>query len=290
MNEATSRRHWRIDDPRSAHGYFLLRAGAYRWIGHVAPTTRDEPRHACNVIRPHHLLGSDGVLYEHADAIEVSATHRRRQEAKAFMALVRRDPLAVIHFPIAPMRTWGHEFVCPPAFWARMAERAEDLAAGERHMRALCAATLRTELPDGALVRDPACSTGDFVVAMAHACPRLHFEGSDRAADMIRTARTRHPDGPVTFSLADAALVPPASCDALVLRFLNAEVVTRAQADALFDRLVPSVRRGGLVVLFGHTPVLVDVHQGAARHGLRIQRSVAPTGTDGIVPYYVLRA
>lgn len=289
MDDTTGRRQWRIDDPRSAHGYFLLRTGAQRWIGHVPPATRGEPRQACNVIRPHHLLGSDGMLREHADAIEVSAIRRPRHEAEAFMALARRDPLAGIHFPVAPMRTWGHAFVCPAAFWARMAERAEDLAAGERHMRALCAATLRAELPDGALVRDPACSTGDFVVAMAHACPRLRFEGSDRAADMIRTARTLHADGPVAFSLADAALASMASCDALILRFLNAEVVTRAQAYALFDRLVPSVRRGGLIVLFGHTPVLVDVHESATRHGLRVQRSAAPTGTDGIVPYYVLR-
>jgi isonocardicin synthase len=290
MGEPTGRRHWRVDDPRSAHGYFLLRAAGQRWIGHATPAARGEPRHACNVIRPPHLLGSDGVLHEQAEALYVSATLRSRHDARAFMALVRHDPLAEIHFPVSAMHPWGHEFVCPAAFWARMAERADDLAAGERHMRALCAATLRQELPDGALVRDPACSTGDFVAAMADACPRLRFEGSDRAPDMIRTARTRHADTPVVFGLADAALAPQASCDALILRFLNAEVMTRAHANALFDRLIPSVRRDGLIVLFGHTPVLVDVREGAIRHGLRVRRSVAPVDADGVVPYYVLRA
>lgn len=61
----------------------------------------------------------------------------------------------------------------------------------------------------------------------------------------------------------------------LILRFLNAEVMTRADARQTFHDIVACVNPGGTVLVFGHTPVLVPVPYMAQLLKLELLSSVA---------------
>lgn len=284
-------RSWRIAErcPEAQQRYFLLQHGGRRWLGRKFVTETATGPSMSNRIHAAHLLGDQVGMTLSGDHVVFDVMLRSEAEAAAFLDEACGDPSSDLVFPFPARDDEGNESVCPPAFWERLASRPERLAQDELHMRTLCADTLTQWLPPGALVRDPGCSTGDFIAAMAGACPRLRFEGRDVSTAMIDMARTRHAGKAVTFAVADAADTEPSSCDGLILRFLNAEVVTRVHALALFDRLVPAVRPGGLIVLFGHTPVLVPVRSLATAHGLHIRRcSASAPGEPSLFEFYVL--
>ncbi|NID15600.1 methyltransferase domain-containing protein [Luteibacter yeojuensis] len=269
--------------------YFLLRHRDRQWLGRRSVMDSPAGPSLSNRIHATHLLGDRLDMSLCSEMLLFDFTLRTATEAEGFLREASGDPSSDLVFPFPPLDAGGREAVCPPAFWARLASRPARLAEDELHMRSLCADTLARWLRPGAVVRDPACSTGDFVAAMAASCPLLRFEGSDISASMIDTARTRHAGSAVAFEVADATGTGMASCDGLIVRFLNAEVVTRAQALAIFDRLVVTVRPGGIVILFGHTPLLVPVRGQAAMHGLRVvQCSAALPEGPALVQYYVL--
>jgi isonocardicin synthase len=290
---AMAPRPWRLIErfPESQQQYFMLRHGGRQWLGRkFAAGTATGPS-LSNRIEPWHLLGDEVDIALSDHDVVFDFVLRQRDEAMTFLREAADDPSSDIVFPFPARDAAGREWVCPPDFWSRVASSPAILAQDEYHVRSVCAGTLRQWLPSDALVRDPGCSTGDFIAAMADACPALRFEGQDLSTAMIDIARSRHAGKAVTFRVADAADAEPASCDGLIVRFLNAEVVTREHAMALFDRLIPTLRPGGVAILFGHTPLLVPVRGRAAAHGLRIHRCSAPApGDPALFQFYVLGA
>lgn len=275
--------------PTTRQHYFLLRAGDACWVGRrcVGSVTGMQP----NAIGACHLLGDQFRFGVGDREMHLDVTLRTSRDAAAFLTAAVSDPHAELVFPFPALDTDGREWVCPPHYWEAASRHAAMLAADERHVRALCARTLSEGLPAGATVHDPACSTGDFVVAMARACPTLHFSGSDVSPAMVDTASRRHERAGLAFTCRDATSLPVSSVDALLLRFLNAEVVTRVHALLIFRRVVQALRPGGMAILFGHSGVLVPVQAEAARLGWQVLSCTAPTGdTRGVFQWYVLRA
>ncbi|MGH4033511.1 hypothetical protein ACQB60_31780 [Actinomycetota bacterium Odt1-20B] len=117
----------------------------------------------------------------------------------------------------------------------------------------------------GSVIYDPACSTGAFLADLRRALPQ------------VSVADARQPPG------------PDASVDVLVLRFLNSEVVTVAQSVDLFDALIATLAPDGHVLAFGHTPLVLPVHEVARRHGLTVVSRVAEdAAADTLFQYHVL--
>jgi hypothetical protein len=281
---------WRLREacPSTRQHYFLLRHRDEAWVGRrYADPQRGGP---ANAVSACHLLGNDFRFAFGDGESDLDVTLRSSRDAAAFFAEAAGDPAAELVFPFPALDKRGQEWVCPPQYWAAAAQHAALFADDERHLRALCARTLRERLPPAAQVHDPACSTGDFLAAMARRCPGLHFTGSDLSPAMVDTARRRHARLCLSFTCADAASLPRASVDALIVRFLNAEVVRHATALALFRQLSKAVRPGGIVVLFGHTGILVPVHAEAARLGWLVDQCTARTPDGrGIFQWYVLQ-
>lgn len=283
-------RPWLLHEtcPSVRQHYFLLRCAGQQWVGRRCVGSHSglpgNAVSACN------LLGDAFRLGFGDREIQLDVTLRSSRDAAAFLTAAAADPLAELVFPFPALDSQGREWVCPPHYWQMASRHAAMLAEDERHLRDVCADTLRHALPPGASVHDPACSTGDFLAAMARACPALRFSGSDLSAAMIDTARQRHARLGLDFVCADAATLRPSSVDGLLVRFLNAEVVSRTQALTLFRGMARSVRPGGIAVLFGHTGVLVPVQAEAERLGWHVARCTA-SSHDGraLFQWYVLR-
>jgi ubiquinone/menaquinone biosynthesis C-methylase UbiE len=109
---------------------------------------------------------------------------------------------------------------------------------------------------------------------------------------MIEHAIKRHGTSPVRFRLADAhdVAMSDSQCDVLILRFLNAEVMTREDAHQIFQEMVACVKPGGTMLLFGHTPVLVAVPYLAQTLKLELISGVAArSGHTELFQFYGLR-
>ena len=196
-----------------------------------------------------------------------------------------------IFFPFPLLDSTGQECVLSQADWADAAAQAEQLDQDERHFRDYCTTFLKPLMTPNTLLYDPACSTGTFIGCMARAFPETHCIGSDHSPAMIEHARLRHPA--LEFHNADAAtMVQTVSrCDVLFLRFLNAEVLYRDDAHDLFCTFARALKPGALLIMFGHTPVLVNVSYWAKKLGLTLKSSLAAReGHLELFEFYVLEA
>lgn len=279
----------REPDPRSRHLLFLLRAGGRRWLGRRLLERRPAgPPQPTSRISPVMLLGEWEGFLEAEDGMRCHFRPAAAADKRAAVAAAAGDPEAEIAFPFALLDEAGREIVSPPEYWSGDPGLAAALDEGEAHLRDCTARLLgRLDLPAGSVVYDPACSTGTFLASVKRAAPAARVVGSDLSAAMVGLARPRLDDAFV----ADAATVAiPDGCALLVLRFLNAEVLTVAQAEAAFRHLCGQLRPGAHAVVFGHTPVLAPVGPLCAELGFDRLRAVGATPDRGAVfQYHLLR-
>lgn len=275
------------------HQLFVLRVNGCSWAGRkVLQQTDSGVWNISSLLKPWMLLGpladlqwsDDGiVLYFHGASLE-------EKQAAFNLALTRPD--SEICFPFPAIDDKAQEFVCPPDYWQCDESLAQQLNADEAHLRQYCTTLLETLSNPGAVILDPACSTGEFITHLARALPDRHCLGSDRSASMIEHAKCRHASSTVEFLVADARNVASSGlkCDVLILRFLNAEVMTRDDARQTFHEMAACVNPGGTVLIFGHTPVLLAVPYMAQMLKLELISSVAARpGQVELFQFYRLR-
>lgn len=276
------------------HQVFFLRVRGRDWIGRkVLQRDADHRWSMSSLLNPAMLLGphlqsqwsDDGVsFYFHTATLE--------ERAEVFQA-ARKDLHSEIHFPFTATDHDGNEAVCPADYWQGHESLAEQLNADELHFREHCVAVLGPLLKPGDLVYDPACSTGEFIACLAAELAGGHFVGSDRSATMIEYARRHHADSRAEYHVMEAARAADAGmrCDVLILRFLNAEVLTRREANCAFSSLLRCVKPAGTILLFGHTPVLSAVPWLAYTHGLaRVSSTGARSGHQELFQFYHMKA
>ncbi|MEX3777582.1 trans-aconitate 2-methyltransferase [Pseudomonas sp. MYb118] len=275
------------------HHLFVLRLDGIEWVGRkILQHNESAGWHLSSLLQPWMLLGH---LIEwqwgNQGAVVYFRAVDEQEKHSAFHAALTQ-PESEVRFPFPLMDKAGRESICRANDWQCDASLAARLNADEAHFREHCAALLKTLSAPGAVILDPACSTGEFIAHLAHALPDRQYLGSDRSASMIEHALRRHGHGAVRFSLGDARLVAASGirCDVLVLRFLNAEVMTRKDAQGLFTDLVACVKPGGTILLFGHTPVLLGVPYLAQVWKLAlISRVAARPGRSELFQFYQLR-
>ncbi|WP_426205414.1 class I SAM-dependent methyltransferase [Pseudomonas sp. TWP3-1] len=260
------------------HQVFFLRVAGRDWVGRKVLQRADNGRwHSSSALKPSMLLGPHVESQWGNEGLAMYFQTVSPAEKIAALDAARGTPGSEIQFPFALIDRVDQEAVCPPGFWQCSEALATGLNADEAHLREYCAALLRTLVTPGRLIYDPACSTGEFIAHLASSLPDCRFLASDRSASMIEHARRQHAALPVDFRCLDAADATDAGihCDVLILRFLNAEVLTRRQAQCVFESLVHCVRPGGTILIFGHTPVLIAVSWLAATLNLHLQSCVA---------------
>lgn len=259
------------------HGLNNLFVLQLEGVNYLGRKLLDETGALGSLLSPRMLLGpllkarhTHHCLRLHYTALSLEEKHRVFVQASC-------SPDATVHFPFPVLDEHGNEQVAPLSFWDDTRRLARHLDPQETHFRQHCLGLLSKRLAPGAVVYDPACSTGTFIASLAAGLPHVQCLGSDISAAMIDHARVQHVHPNLRFALTDAVTpaIAPGRCDVLVLRFLNAEVMRQHEAVHLFERLVPLVRYGGLVIVFGHTPVLIPMKAEARRLGLNMTGALA---------------
>lgn len=135
-------------------------------------------------------------------------------------------------------------------------ENIEFLSNTEPHLRKYTEEVLKKNDMHKFVIYDPACSTGEFLEYVKQKFKDAYTIGHDMDENMINIAKKRVDE----FACCNAfeSSIESEYVDVLALRFLNYAVVNRVEAEKLFKQLVKKVKKGGLVVCFGHTPVLLS--------------------------------
>ncbi|CAN7573818.1 MULTISPECIES: class I SAM-dependent methyltransferase [unclassified Pseudomonas] len=275
------------------HQLFVLRVNGCDWVGRkVLQHTDTDGWHINSLLRPWMLLGPLAEWHWGNEGAEIYFRGVTRQEKETAFHVAQTKPDSEVCFPLPVTDDTGLEFVCPPEYWQCNESLAKQLDADESHFRQHCATLLKTISSPGAVIHDPACSTGEFIAHLARELPDRHCLGSDRSASMIEHAKNRHGTSSAEFYLADARNIASAGikCDVLILRFLNAEVMTRADAQQTLHDMAPCVNPGGTIIVFGHTPVLISVPYMAQILKLQVISSVAARpGHTELFQFYRLK-
>ncbi|NDZ83247.1 methyltransferase domain-containing protein [Streptomyces sp. SID10853] len=277
---------WTERSPFALCQYFLLRLGGTTWLGRkLVPEDRTDPS---SVLTPRMLMGEFESLRFTRQRVEFYFTARSAQAHADTLARASKDPEADLDFPFPRLDRDWNEALVPAYVWDGTAELTDSLDPDEEHFRAAAAIVLRDVVRPGDTVYDPACSTGRFVSSLGAAFPECRVLASDASQKMVELARRRIPDAFVADGLSMP--VPERSVQVLVLRFLNAEVLSADAAVDGFRSLTRLIAPGGHALVFGHTPVLPAVRHLAGELGLEVRSSVGavPGRPDEVFQFYLL--
>ena len=201
---------------------------------------------------------------------------------------IKTDRACDIYFPYQHHDFFtGLEKTTPPDGWKLRRDKVESLGHGEEHIRRYTREFLKDIIKGGERVYDPACSTGQFLRELKKAFSNILTIGHDLSQEMIDYAADYLDEA----LCCDARCSPlaPESIDIMFLRFLNEEIVTKADAYKILEILLSKVKKGGWVFCFGHTPVLIE-KESFVMYGLTIAECNGyDQESDSIFQFYAMR-
>lgn len=181
-------------------------------------------------------------------------------------------------------REWGS----PPEGW--VVDDAYDvmLGCGEERIRAYSIEFLRQAGLNKPLLYDPACSTGVFLSTLQKAIPGSYTFGQDLSQQMANFAKERVDEAHCANALDPK--IKLGTADVCYIRFLNSEVIKTCEAEELLTALLPTVKSGGYIVTFGHTPVLLSSANFRNLQNFHFKQSIGvAVDGSGIFQYYVIQ-
>lgn len=176
----------------------------------------------------------------------------------------------------------------PSDGWKIYDNTIQTLANGEKHLRKHTLDFLKSlTINEGEIFFDPACSTGDFLYSIKKEYPTITTIGQDLGKDMVECSKKKIDK--VYHGNSIDTPIEDESVDFIFFRFLNSRVVTSENAKKLYDVLVKKVRKGGYIICFGHTPVLLELEEIKKENLELISCNGYDREYDSIFQYYVLR-
>lgn len=175
----------------------------------------------------------------------------------------------------------------PPEGWMVDEGFEAILGCGEERIRHYSIQFLKNIGLVNHLLFDPACSTGEFLSSMQKALPGCYTIGQDLSQQMAKLASKRIDEA--YCANASTPKIKPGTADVVFVRFLNSEVVRTSEAETLLHALLPAVKSGGYLIIFGHTPVLLSSSNLRRLKDFQLQRCVGiHENGEGMFQYYVL--
>jgi isonocardicin synthase len=265
---------------------FLIREGEISLVGIknsalVDPETQRMAK-SC-LVEPSMVMGPY-VTYQTTDEEYIISFEQLDKIAVATLWSQFTDR-ATLTYPFLRIHN-GQEQVQPIEYWSERAKKPELLDDDEIFMRRIVGDYLQNQLEAGAIIYDPACSSGAFLESMKAFCPTSFTIGQDCNPDMVTLAKQKVDKAVQANSIGP--VVDADSVDAVVCRFLNLDVVTSQDARELFQAISGTLKSGGLMIVLGHTPILLSPDW-MLTQGFRFRRGVGKSDfSQGIFQFYVL--
>ncbi|WNO11597.1 class I SAM-dependent methyltransferase [Teredinibacter sp. KSP-S5-2] len=209
-----------------------------------------------------------------------------QEKHQAFDRVLKMDG-AYLYYPFLTLNEGGGEELCSQEQWMPSLELERELNDDEIPLREIAINKLKEYGQTKGVFYDPACSTGKFLETMKNEFKGIYTIGQDINPKMVEVSSLKLDETICGDSIKPC--VRPSSVDVLVFRFLNSFVVSAADADILFRKLITCLKPGGVSLVFGHTPVLLSFDYFVSQ-GLEVLSSVAkPPGLQSVCEFYVLR-
>lgn len=240
----------------------------------------------CSMITSPMLLGFLKKKIKEGRKITIEYFPFTNEEKKYVFEELKSNRLYDIYYPYK-YRDFdsNKEEKSPETGWTFNPEKKEYLGYGEVHFRKFTSKFFMNQDMNSKIIYDPACSTGEFLEDFKKNYPKSYTIGHDLSQEMVNYAKDF-----VDESCCCNALNSPLkekSVDLMFLRFLNSEVVTTKDAYKIFEVLIPKVKKNGIIVCFGHTPVLITKQWFIKNNMKPIICNGYDPDRDAIFQYYV---
>lgn len=242
----------------------------------------------CSMITSSMLLGILKEGKQEQKNIKIEYYPFTKSEKLTIFNEIKKNKLCNIFFPFKYLDYYNNEEERTASTgWDLNPEKVIYLGYGEEHIRKYTIEFLRPYMKDNIVVFDPACSTGQFLHTIKEFYPNCKTIGQDLSKEMVEYAK-KYVDE-IYCGDSINAKVRDESVDIMFLRFLNSEVVTTNYAYELFNKLCKKIKKDGMIIAFGHTPLLIAVED-FKKMGFKVEQSCAyDKDYDCIFQYYVLR-
>ncbi len=242
----------------------------------------------CSMITSSMLLGFLKKGFQREKDVEVEYYPLKKSEKITAFDEIKNNKNSDIYFPFKYLDYYtNEEEKSPDTGWDLNPAKVIYLGYGEEHIRKYTINFIKPYMKDGTIIFDPACSTGQFLHTIKKYYPSCKTIGQDLSKEMVDYAK----DYVDEIYCGDSinTKIKDESVDIEFFRFLNSEVVTTEYAYLLFEHLYKKVKKNGIIVIFGHTPVLMK-KEFFIKLGLKVVQSIAyDKDYDCIFQYYVLR-
>lgn len=245
----------------------------------------------CSHIRASMILGVFVDFRVQDDGVVVFYRTLTPSEKKTIMHDIVHKHLQEMElvFPFPVLQTkFKTEIHCPAEGWEIDETLALQLGEGEIYLRDYSVECLKTLCKDELYIYDPACSTGQFLATMKDALPKSYTVGQDLSLQMTMFAGKRVDE--VHHGNAADPKIPDNTTDVVFVRFINSEVLKSNVARQMIHPLIRVLKRGGHLIIFGHTPVLVSSADLLMNDELEVLRCMGGDAKwDGVFQYYICR-
>ena len=241
----------------------------------------------CSMITSSMLLGILKSGCQIGQEVIVEYYPFNKDEKQYVFDSIKLDKFLDVQFPFKYLNFYtGKEKCSPDTGWSLNPEKVVYLGYGEQHIREYTVKFLKDIIKKDFVVYDPACSTGQFLNTIKINYNFCKTIGQDLSKEMVDYAKEYVDEIYCGDSINSP--IPDESVDIMFFRFLNSEVVTTEYAYKLFDNLLSKLKKGGLAIIFGHTPVLIKSDY-FSNIGLKVHQSIAyDEQRECIFQYYVL--
>ncbi|WP_142919082.1 class I SAM-dependent methyltransferase, partial [Bacillus thuringiensis] len=268
---------------------FLIKLSEYTLCGRKLANHIDYENKTINIdsfIRTNMILGHFHTFQMNDKLVYMYYSPCTEAELNRISKLFSHDKQTEVLFPFSPLDDNFHEYLVSFNDWDSLnSGQLAGLDEDEVHFRDVTVQYLHTQETNNKVFYDPACSTGTFLGHLKQHFPLGKYIGSDQSNTMVALAKDKLD---YAFQAEASQLTQDIQVDYLFLRFLNMEVVTIVQAYDLFEKLIRFLKPNGQLIIFGHTPVVINISYIADRYNLQIRKRIG-IYNEAIFQYYILQ-
>ncbi|MFB6453971.1 class I SAM-dependent methyltransferase [Chitinophaga sp. Hz27] len=287
VNEHTAIQRLVVGFSEKPFDIFLINTGDISLVGQKSPARinmESEQLRKCCLVEPHMIKGALHSIEMLQEGYEVK--YKIMQPAEIAAVFSNMSPLDELSYPLRRLVNGG-ETAQPMEYWENCAGNPSTLDGDEQVVREAMNTLLNGSLQAGMTVYDPACSTGAFLAYLKTIAPGIKTVGQDINPAMVEIAKGKVDEVHLGDSSAPACMDNTA--DIVICRHLNLDVVTSDVAKELFLSASRTLKTNGLMIVLGHTPILLTSAWMELQGYTALNRSMLTTSGHAAFQLYLFK-